>query len=162
MAYEAHGAGKAGPDFTVTFRAGSGFDLEVTRLRKLPEPAALGATILAKLRQLPPSTPNVLVLAADGPDAAALDISAAVGLLRARADAKDDAFFAARGLETGRGFYERFLRLGAVIAWCQAGRATRVPRCGRTAPPGSPRRHRRRGRAWTAFRAASPAAVADR
>ena len=39
--------------------------------------------------------------------------------LRARADARDDAFFAAYGLTGTRAFNERFLRLGAVITWSE-------------------------------------------
>ena len=39
--------------------------------------------------------------------------------LRARADAKDEAFFTARGHDGSRGFYERYLRLGAVLVWCE-------------------------------------------
>ncbi len=88
--------------------------------------------------------------------------AAAVGLLRARADAKDDAFFAARGLETGRGFYERFLRLGAVIAWCEAGagdaRAALWTNRSARIPVPSPAARA----CLEAFRAAPPAAVADR
>ena len=39
LAFEAYGAGRVGPDFTVTFRAGRIFNLEVTRLRRPPSPA---------------------------------------------------------------------------------------------------------------------------
>jgi len=117
VAYEAYGSGRGGPDLTVTYRAVRAVNLEVTRLRKPPEPEALGATIVAKLRQLPPSVPNVLVIASDRP-APDVDVPAAVRALRARADDRDDAFFERRGLESGRGFYERFLRLSAVVAWC--------------------------------------------
>jgi hypothetical protein len=116
VAYEAYGSGIGGPDLTVTDRTTSVFNVEVTRLRKLPDRAALGGTLLTKLRQLPPSVPNV-VLVASGHSASAVDISAAVRDLRARADAKDDAFFDRRGLKSARGFYERFLRLSAVITW---------------------------------------------
>jgi hypothetical protein len=61
LAFEAYGSGKAGPDFTVTFRAGQRFNLEVTRLRRVPDATSFGRTLLAKLRQLPPSAPNVLL-----------------------------------------------------------------------------------------------------
>jgi hypothetical protein len=117
VAYEAYGSGKTGPDLTVAFRGSTAFNLEVTRLRKPPDPAALGATLMAKLRQLPPSVPNVVLVASERA-APAVDVAGSVRTLRARADGKDDAFFARRGLESGRGFYERFLRLGAVITWC--------------------------------------------
>jgi hypothetical protein len=117
VAYEAHGSGRTGPDLSVTYRTTTAFDLEVTRLRTPPEPAPLAERILAKLRQLPPSVPNVLLIASDRA-ASAVDIAGSIRLLRARADTRDDAFFARRGLDNGRGFYERFLRLAAVISWC--------------------------------------------
>ena len=40
-------------------------------------------------------------------------------VIRARADAKDEAFFTERGLEGTRGFYERYLRLGGVYVWAE-------------------------------------------
>ena len=36
--YETYGSGKTGPDLTVAFRSSSAFNLEVTRLRKPPDP----------------------------------------------------------------------------------------------------------------------------
>ena len=120
LAFEAYGSGRVGPDFTVTFRDARLFNLEVTRLRRLPTPASAGSSLLAKLRQLPPSAANAVLLAIDGDTAAAIDIDAIVRTLRSRADAKDEPFFARRGLEDSRGFYERFLRLGGVLVWCEA------------------------------------------
>jgi hypothetical protein len=78
---------------------------------------------VAKLHQLPPSAPNALLLAIDRGDAAALDVAGAARELRARADAKDEAFFERRGFDGTRGFYQRFLRLGAVLVWCEAATA---------------------------------------
>lgn len=57
---------------------------------------------------------NPLVTSAE-----AFDVTAATRSLRARADAKDEAFFVSRGFQGTRGFYERFLRLGAVLVWCE-------------------------------------------
>ena len=115
LAFEAYGVGKIGPDFTITLRGTRSFNLEVTRLRRLPDPTGLGASLLAKLRQLPPSTPNAVLMATDAESAAALDVDAAIRVLRSRADAKDERFFTARGFDGTRGFYERFLRLSAVF-----------------------------------------------
>ena len=115
LAFEAYGSGKTGPDFTITFRDARSFNLEVTRLRRLPDATGLGASLLAKLRQLPPSVPNAVLLATDADTAAALEVDAATRMLRARADTKDERFFAAHGFDGGRGFYERFLRLSAVF-----------------------------------------------
>lgn len=119
LAFEAYGSGRLGPDFTVSFRGARAFNLEVTRPRRLPTATSQGSPILAKLRQLPPSVPNVVLLAIDGDSTEALDLDAIVRTLRARADAKDEPFFATRGLDGSRGFYERFLRLSGVLVWCE-------------------------------------------
>ena len=121
LAYEAYGSGNAGPDFTLTFRGARACNVEVTRSRRVPDADALGWVILAKLRQLPPSVPNLLLIAAAGKDANALDVAAAVRVVRSRAEAKDEAFFARRGFDGTRGFFDRFLRLGGVVTWCEAG-----------------------------------------
>ena len=115
LAFEAYGSGKPGPDFTVDFRGERRFNLEVTRQRQAHGYGGL----LAKLRQLPPSVPNAVVVAIDGDDAAAFDVDAATRALRSRADARDDAFFTSRGLDGARGFNQRYLRLGAVLVWCE-------------------------------------------
>jgi hypothetical protein len=120
LAFEAYGSGKPGPDFTVTFRGERTFNIEVTRLRRPPDAAGFGRAILAKLRQLPPSAPNALLVAIEGAAAGALDVAAASQALRARADEKDEAFLAARGFDGTRGFYDRYLRLGAVFVWSEA------------------------------------------
>jgi hypothetical protein len=61
----------------------------------------------------------MLVVAIDGDMAGALDVAATTRELRGRADAKDEAFFARRRFEGTREFYERYLRLAAVIVWCE-------------------------------------------
>jgi hypothetical protein len=119
LVFEAYGSGRAGPDFSATFRAGARFNVEVTRLRRLPDTADV-PPLLTKLRQLPPSIANLLVVVIAGVSADALDVGSATRSLRARADAKDDAFFARRGLDGSREFYERYLRLSAVVVWAGA------------------------------------------
>ena len=120
LEFEAYGVGKVGPDFTVTYRGERRFNVEVTRLHRDPRVATYGGPLLTKLRQLPPSMPNVVVVAIDGERADAFDIESATRAMRQRADAKDDAFFNSRGLDGSRGFHARYLRLGAVIAWADA------------------------------------------
>ena len=119
LAFEAYGSGKVGPDFTATYRGMRTFNLEVTRLRRAPVSTGTGAPLLAKLRQLPPSAPNAVLVAIEGDTADALDVAALVRELRSRADAKDEAFFVQRGFEGTRGFYERYLRLSAVLVRCE-------------------------------------------
>jgi hypothetical protein len=99
LAFEAYGAGRRGPDFTVTFRAGRPFNLEVTRRQRTGE-GTLERVVLAKLRQLPPSTSNVIVVAVDGV-VAAPDPGPSMRALRGHADRV--------GL----------LRLATVIAWAE-------------------------------------------
>ena len=118
LAFEAYGSVRGGPDFTVAFGGERPFNLEVTRIRGAP--GALGGPLLPKLRQLPPSVPNALLVAIEGDRAVAFDVATAVRALRSRADEKDEAFFAARSFEGTRQFYERFLRLGAVVVWCES------------------------------------------
>lgn len=120
LAFEAYGSGKPGPDFTVWFRGGRSFNLEVTRPRRGTDSARAAATILAKLRQLPPSVPNALLVAIEGDTPAAFDVDAAVGELRERANVTDEPFFARRGLAGTREFNLRYRRLGAVVVWCEA------------------------------------------
>jgi hypothetical protein len=116
LAFEAYGAGRRGPDFTATFRAGRAFNIEVTRRRPGSGDGALEHSILAKLRQLPPSASNVVVVAVDGPSGAP-DPGPVLHELRGRADRRDDAFFIARGLEGVASFHAGLLRLAAVVAW---------------------------------------------
>ena len=119
LAFEAYGSGKPGPDFTVSFRGERPFNLEVTRPRRASDVGGAAATILAKLRQLPPSVGNVLVSAIQGRTAEALDVEAAVQSLRERAIAQDDAFFSRGHLAGARDFGRRYRRLSAVVVWAE-------------------------------------------
>ena len=119
LAFEAYGSGKGGPDLSVSYRGNPSFNLEVTRLRRVPDPIGLGLPLLAKLRQLPPSLPNAVLVAIGGSAAEALDVAAATRALRSRADAKDESYFTRAGFAGTRGFYERYLRLGGVFTWCE-------------------------------------------
>lgn len=121
VVFEAYGVGRPGPDFSATFRGRSRLNLEITRLRRPPEHARDGGPIAAKLRQLPPSAANLLILAVAGPDAAALEVAMAMDALHARAAAGHDEFFTARGLDGARGFSQRCRRLGAVVTWAEGG-----------------------------------------
>ena len=139
LTFEAYGSRKPGPDFTVVYRAARSFNLEVTRMRRSGD-AARHRLLLAKLRQLPPSIPNVLVVAIEGDTAEAFDVAAATRALLARATATDETFFTMRGFRGTREFHDRYLRLGAVMVWCEAaavdGRATLwINRSARIAAP---------------------------
>lgn len=133
--YEKYGVGKQrGPDFSITYKTHTRFDVEVTRLRlgqageagAAPEPGKLANTLCAKLEQLLPSMVNVLVLAADdapkrGDDSSvdagqALEnwLLSATTLLQGRAERKDDEFFVRRGFLGARDFLRHYNRLSAV------------------------------------------------
>lgn len=131
LAFEAGTGG--GPDFAVTYRGGRPFNLEVTRPRRLTE-ATVGRPILAKLRQLPGGSANVLLLVLPEGDNSHPHVAATVRTIRARADAKDEEFFIRRRFAGTRDFYDRFLRLGAVVTWPEHGpaeawlnRSARIP-----------------------------------
>ncbi len=118
LVFEAYGAGNRGPDFTATFRGGRAFNVEVTRRRRLRSPASLDSTILAKLRQLPPSAANVLLIAADD-GAGAPDPGPAMRTLRLHAEQRDEAFFAAHGHADVAAANAGLLRLAAVLTWAE-------------------------------------------
>jgi hypothetical protein len=143
VGFEAYGSGRGGPDFTVRLPGDRSVNLEVTRVRREPSAIVVERLVLAKLRQLPPSAPNVIValveparegdaaggapppevgaapsigaggVASHGPDPA--EIAAAVRALRGRADRREEAFFLGHALDGTRDFWERFLRLGAIV-----------------------------------------------
>lgn len=84
----------------------------------------LAYVLLAKLRQLPPSIPNVVLLAGDGVAVDEDEVAAAARVLKARADRREDPFFARRGFEGARGYYAHWLRLSGVVSRSEvAGRA---------------------------------------
>lgn len=119
VAFEPGGAARGGPDFTVTYRSGSPFNLEVTRPRRLTGVTA-ARPVLGKLRQLPTGAASIVLLVLPA-DVAAPDMTAAIRAVRGRADAKDEGFFIRRGFDGTRGFYARFIRLGAVVTWPEGG-----------------------------------------
>ena len=121
LAFEPYGSTQRGPDYDVRFRAHPAFTLEVTRLRAMPDESALGRVVLAKLRQLPPSVANLLLVAIPGSDSGAIDVPTAMRTLRARVDAGEPAVLRSSGFDAGRAFYARYLRLGGVIVWAEAG-----------------------------------------
>jgi hypothetical protein len=119
LAFEEGAARSGGPDFAVRYRSARPVACEVTRMRRPPTEVRDAGPVLTKLRQLRPSIPNVLIIAIDGQGAEELDVEGGVRWLRQRADAKDEAFFVRHGFTGAHDFYARFLRLSAVITWCE-------------------------------------------
>ncbi len=85
-----------------------------------PTGPPIADAVVTKLRQLPPSIANVLVVVVDRPIAVA-DVDDAMRTLRARVDARDPETLARVGAADPRDFYERFLRLAGVIAFADEG-----------------------------------------
>lgn len=133
--YEKYGVGKQrGPDFSITYKTHTRFDVEVTRLRggqagEAPEPGKLVNTLCAKLAQLPPSMINVLVLVADDAPYSEDDpsgswpaansgsgqaLTSGLRFMQERAERKDDEFFTRRGFLGARDFLKHYSRLSAI------------------------------------------------
>jgi len=105
-----------GPDFAVTFKTHTTFTVEVRHLRPSDADAQLRLeTILAdKLRQLQPSTPNVLALVGEPDVASPEQVQAALDTLAAAGQRKDDAACRRRGFADARDLLRRMERLSAV------------------------------------------------
>ena len=128
VAYEPLAAvGGPNPDFAVRFRASTVFYAEVTRLRGAGDSVQkLAAALCTKLKQLPPGAMNVLVFVvppdpvvavseATAEETQSSTVADAARLLKARAERKDDAFFAGRGLSGSRDFFRLYARLSGAL-----------------------------------------------
>jgi hypothetical protein len=122
--YEKGGVGKQrGPDFYVTFRINTPFNVEVKRLRvstldrttELPEHSRIAGTVCQKIGQLPAGMINLLAISSDSEPYHGADIAAAMTGLRARAERKDDPFFTRRGFLGASDFLKQYQRLSAVL-----------------------------------------------
>lgn len=120
LAYETYTAARRrGPDFTVTFKTHTPFNVEVRRLRNMEpagEPLAdkLQAVLCDKVQQMPPGIVNLLWLANARPLAAA-DVAEAAASLRRRADAKDETFFTRRGFTSATHFLKQYGQLSGIV-----------------------------------------------
>src|SRR5437870_9390659 len=122
LEYESYGVGQRAPDFRVTFRSQTRFNVEGRRLRRpAPTPGApadrapLVRTVCDKLGQLPAAMINVLVLGADGPSSAAEALAAVMLWLQDRAGRKDDALFQRHGFTGVRDFLRHYQRLSGTL-----------------------------------------------
>jgi hypothetical protein len=124
--YEKYTAEKTrGPDFTVTFRTNTPFNLEVTRVRLHPSPneaanheafivGKLMEAACDKLGQMQPSSINILLLTSEGEMEAAHLVAALTGL-RTLAERKADDFFRPRSFKNAADFIRQFHRLSGVV-----------------------------------------------
>ena len=122
LEYEKYTASRErGPDYTVTFKSHTSFNVEVRRLRNSEpgekDPPAQAMKLIAvlcdKAGQMPSGILNVLWLTAEGGVGEA-QLSAAVTLLRDLAEHRADDFFVHRGFESATGFLKQYQRLGVI------------------------------------------------
>ncbi len=123
LEYEKYTAAKQrGPDFTVTFKTHTPFNIEVRRIRGVELDdgdteayvAKLMAVLCEKVRQMPPSIVNLLWLTADGGISEA-DLTRAVTTLRQLADSKAEDFFTRRGFTSAADFLRQYRHLSGIV-----------------------------------------------
>jgi hypothetical protein len=123
LEYEKHAASKQrAPDFTVTFRTHTPFNVEVRHIRTLDSDGRdsdaragkLMTVICDKLGQMPPSIVNLLWLTGDT-EIAEADLTNALTTLRRLADLKADDFFARRGFASATVFMQQYRHLSGIV-----------------------------------------------
>lgn len=127
LEYEQYAAAKQrGPDFSVTFKTHTRFNVEVRRLRsaELDDASAearsgkLIAVLCAKVGQMPASSVNLLWLYADDALTEA-DLNGAALTLRQLAERKAEDFFTRRGFASAADFLKQYRQLSGIV-WRQA------------------------------------------
>ena len=115
LAYEklATSGGRA-PDFSVTFRTHTPFNVEVTRPRLDAQiTPKLMESICDKVGQMPGGVVNVVVIYAPG--ATSDQLVEATTNLRGLAERKVEAYFTRRGFQDARAFIRQFQNLSAIV-----------------------------------------------
>jgi hypothetical protein len=128
LEYEKYAALKQrGPDFTVTFKTHTPFNVEVRRLRGVELDAEdedarltkLMAVLCDKAGQMPPSIVNLLWLVAERPISEA-DLNRAHVTLRQLAERKVEDFFTRRGFDSAADFLRQYRHLSGIV-WLDTG-----------------------------------------
>jgi hypothetical protein len=124
LEYETYAAIKVrGPDFTVTFRANTFFNVEVRRIRSVEledgdsedaRTAKLMAVLCDKVGQMPPGIINLLWLVAER-ELSEADLIRAAVTLRQLAEGKDEDFFKRRGFESAADFLKLYRQLSGIV-----------------------------------------------
>jgi hypothetical protein len=123
LEYEKYAASKQrGPDFTVTFRTHTPFNVEVRRIRSVEldngdaeaQTGKLMAVLCDKVGQMPPSIVNLLWLTAEG-EISEADLTQAVMALRQLAERKVEEYFTRRGFESAAGFLKQYRQLSGIV-----------------------------------------------
>jgi hypothetical protein len=123
LEYEKYAASKQrGPDFTVTFKTHTPFNVEVRRIRSAElddgdteaRVGKLMAVLCDKVRQMPPSIVNLLWLTAER-EISEADLTRAVITLRQLAERKAEDFFRLRGFESAADFLKQYRHLSGIV-----------------------------------------------
>lgn len=123
LEYEKYAASKQrGPDFTVTFKTHTPFNVEVRRIRSSEleegEPEARTSKLMSvlcdKVRQMPPSIVNLLWLTAET-EIPEEDLTRAVVTLRQLAESKNEDYFTRRGFKSAADFLKQFSQLSGIV-----------------------------------------------
>ncbi len=123
LEYEVYAASKQrGPDFTVTFKTHTPFNVEVRRIRsvELDDGATeahigkLMAVLCDKVGQMPPSIVNLLWLTAER-EISEADLTHVVITLRQLAERKAEDFFTRRGFESAADFLKQYQQLSGIV-----------------------------------------------
>ena len=123
LEYEKYAALKQrGPDFTVTFRTHTPFNVEVRRIRnaELDERNAeaqvgkLMTVLCDKVGQMPPGIVNLLWMNAEQ-DVAETDLIGATTELRQRAERKVEEYFTRRGFKNAADFLKQYQQLSGIV-----------------------------------------------
>lgn len=123
LEYEKYAASKLrGPDFTVTFKTHTPFNVEVRRIRNVElddedveaRTGKLMRVLCDKVGQMPPSVVNLLWLFAERSISEA-DLIRAVTTLRQLADHKAEDFFTRRGFKNAADFLAQYRRLSGIV-----------------------------------------------
>lgn len=123
LEYEKYAATKQrGPDFTVTYKTHTPFNVEVRRIRGVEleaddEAARMGklmAVLCDKAGQMPPRIVNLLWLTAERA-ISETDINGAAAALRQLAERKDEDYFRRRRFESAAAFLRQFRLLSGIV-----------------------------------------------
>jgi hypothetical protein len=121
--YEKYAASKQrGPDFTVTFKTHTPFNVEVRRIRRVElghggaeaSTGKLMAVLCEKVGQMPPSIVNLLWLAAER-EISEADLIRAVMTLRQLAERKAEDLFTRRGFDSAADFIKQYRQLSGIV-----------------------------------------------
>lgn len=123
LEYERYAASKQrGPDFTVTFKTHTPFNVEVRRIRSVEMDdedsearlTKLTAVLCDKVGQMPPGIVNLLWLIAER-TISEDDLTRATTSLRQLAERKVEDFFTRRGFESAADFLKRYGQLSGIV-----------------------------------------------